>query len=147
MIVLQEEETAIVSPSDRPIVALIDDDHRVLESLEDLLEAAGYSVRSFASSEQFLESAISEVDCVISDVGMPGDDGFSLQKTVRSIRPALPVILITGRHEFATAEHEPARGGRRLFEKPFNTQELLAAVGLELQPLRGGPRRRGKSSA
>jgi FixJ family two-component response regulator len=126
-----------VPSSEKPIVALIDDDHRVLESLEDLLEAAGYVVRVFNSAEQFLDSRTSDVDCVISDIGMPGDDGFSLQQIIRKVRPALPVILITGRHEFAGADHEAKRGGRLLFEKPFDTQKLLAAVGSELHASAG----------
>jgi FixJ family two-component response regulator len=121
----------------KPIVAVVDDDTRVLESLEDLLESAGYAVRLFASARRFLDTAIAEVDCVISDIGMPDADGFSLQQIVKESRPTLPVILITGRHEFATAEHEAARGGRRLFEKPFDTRELLAAVGSELQASSG----------
>jgi FixJ family two-component response regulator len=124
----------IVVPSPpKPIVAVVDDDHRVLESLEDLLESAGYRVRLFASASHFLDTAIAEVDCVISDIGMPGADGFALQEIIRNSRPALPVILITGRHEFAAAEHDAARGGRRLFEKPFDTRELLAAIGSELR--------------
>lgn len=117
----------------KPVVAVVDDDHRLLESLEDLLESAGYAVKLFVSAEQFLDTAVTEVDCVISDIGMPGPDGFELQQTVRNLRPTLPVILITGRHEFAGVEHKAARGGRRLFEKPFDRQELLAAIGSELQ--------------
>jgi FixJ family two-component response regulator len=116
-----------------PMVAVVDDDYRVLESLEDLLESAGYRVRLFASAKQFLDSAITEVDCVISDIGMPGVDGLALQRIIRNFRPTLPVILITGRHEFATAGREAAGGGRLLFEKPFDRRELLAAVGSELK--------------
>lgn len=123
----------------KPVVAVVDDDYRVLESLEDLLESAGYGVRLFASAKQFLDTAITEVDCVISDIGMPDADGFALQRIIRAFRPTLPVILITGRHEFATAEHEAARGGRLLFEKPFDTRELLAAIGSELQASSGRP--------
>ena len=123
----------------KPVVAVVDDDYRVLESLEDLLESAGYNVRLFASAKQFLDTAITEVDCVISDIGMPDADGFILQQIIRNSRPTLPVILITARHEFATAEHAAVRGGRRLFEKPFDTRELLAAVGSELQRSSGKP--------
>ena len=123
----------------KPVVAVVDDDHRVLESLEDLLESAGYRVRLFPSAKQFLDTAIAEVDCVISDIGMPGVDGFALRQIIRNFRPTLPVILITGRDEFATAEHEAARGGQLLFEKPFETRELLAAIVSELQASRGKP--------
>jgi FixJ family two-component response regulator len=128
-----------VSSPAKPVVAVVDDDHRLLESLEDLLESAGYGVRLFASAEQFLDRAVTEVDCVISDIGMPGADGFALQRIIRDLRPTLPVILITGRHEFAAAEHEAARGARRLFEKPFDRQELLAAISSELQASSDGP--------
>jgi FixJ family two-component response regulator len=129
----QQEQMVVKSSPARPIVAVVDDDYRVLESLEDLLESAGYQVRLFASGRQFLDAAMAEVDCVISDIGMPVPDGFALQQIIRNARPTLPVILITGRHEFAAAEHDAARGGRRLFEKPFDTRELLAAIGSELQ--------------
>jgi FixJ family two-component response regulator len=132
----QQEQMVVMSSPARPIVAVVDDDYRVLESLEDLLESAGYQVRLFASGRQFLDTAMAEVDCVISDIGMPGPDGFALQQIIRNARPTLPVILITGRHEFAAAEHDAARGGRRLFEKPFDTRELLGAIGSELQASR-----------
>jgi FixJ family two-component response regulator len=133
----ERERTAVSSPA-KPVVALIDDDYRVLQSLEDVLESAGYQVRLFTSANQFLGTPITEVDCVISDISMPGADGFVLQQIIRNLRPTLPVILITGRHELATAEHEAARGGRVIFEKPFDTRELLAAVSSELQASSGG---------
>jgi FixJ family two-component response regulator len=128
-----------VSTPAKPVVAVVDDDSRILESLEDMLESAGYRVRLFASAKHFLDTAIAEVDCVISDIGMPGADGFELQRIIRNSRPTLPVILITGRHEFATAEREAARGGRLLFEKPFDTRQLLAAIGSELRASSGMP--------
>jgi FixJ family two-component response regulator len=128
----KKEKVVVASPAN-PVVAVVDDDHRLLESLEDLLESAGYGVRLFASARQFLDTAVAEVDCVISDIAMAGVDGFALQQIIRNLRPTLPVILITGHHEFATAEHEAARGGRRLFEKPFDRQELLAAIDSELK--------------
>jgi FixJ family two-component response regulator len=123
----------------KPVVAVVDDDYRILESLEDLLESAGYGVRLFASARQFLDTAITEVDCVISDIGMPDPDGIALQQIIRNSRPTLPVILITGRHEYATVEHDAALGGRLLFEKPFDARELLAAIGSELQASSGRP--------
>jgi FixJ family two-component response regulator len=121
----------VTSPA-KPVVAVVDDDYRVLESLEDLLHSAGYRVRLFASAQQFLDAASAEIDCVISDVGLLGTDGFTLAQIIRSLRPSLPVIFITGRREFATAE-QAARGGRLLFEKPFDTRHLLAAIRSELQ--------------
>lgn len=118
----------------KSLVAVVDDESRVLEALEDLLESAGYEVRLFGSAEQFLNAgAVAEVDCVISDIGMPSTDGFLFQQTVGMVRPALPVILITGRHEFTTGKHEAARGGRPLLKKPLDAQKLLATISSELK--------------
>jgi FixJ family two-component response regulator len=109
------------------IVAVVDDDMRVLESLGELLESAGHAVRTFSSGRSLLDSeAVPEIDCLITDIGMPGMDGFELERAMRLERPGLPVILITARHELA----ELAAGRRHLlFRKPFDGQALLTAIG------------------
>jgi FixJ family two-component response regulator len=111
------------------IVAVVDDDPRLLESIGDLLESAGYLVRAFGSARSFLEDAraLPETACLIADIGMPVIDGFELEKRVRQARPELPVILITGRHEIADQQRAIAQGNR-FFRKPFDGQALLAAV-------------------
>jgi FixJ family two-component response regulator len=122
-----------------PIVAVVDDDVRLLESLGDLLESAGYSVRSFGSARAFLEDegTLSKADCLIADIGMPVIDGFELENLVQQARPELPVILITGRHEIA--DQQRARAQRnRLFRKPFDGQALLAAITQALHSVDGG---------
>ena len=126
-----------MAESTRAIVAVVDDDYRILESLEELLESAGHSVRLYASARDLLEGdGISEIDCLISDIGMPVMDGFALQQLVRGECPTLPVILITARHEFTARKNNINRGGRLLFEKPFNGPELLAAVSAEISASR-----------
>jgi FixJ family two-component response regulator len=118
---------AALTPS---VVAVVDDDPLVLESLEDLLESADHTVRLFASASAFLESGqLAEIDCVISDIGMPAIDGFELRRLAKVARPELPVILITGRDELANSPRCAFIAGTRdIFQKPFNGQELLAAV-------------------
>ena len=63
-------------------VAIVDNDLRLLESLGDLLESAGHSARLFQSAEALLEDrvVVSELDCLITDIGMPVIDGPELQK-------------------------------------------------------------------
>src|SRR5262249_45237105 len=87
-----------VTDSGSYIVAVVDDDQRILQSLETLLESADYSVRLYASAESLLEDAdvLAELDCLISDIGLSLIDGFELLRLVKSARPDLPVILITG---------------------------------------------------
>jgi len=115
------------------MIAVVDDDLRLLESLSDLLESAGYAVRLFRSAQSFLDdhAALSEADCLVADIGMPLIDGFELEKLTRQTRPNLPVILITGRHEIADQQRAIAQGNR-LFRKPFDGQALLAAIGQAL---------------
>ena len=114
-------------PNPKSVVAIVDDDRRLLESLEELLESAGHAARTFSSAQTLLNSnALPEIDCLITDIGMPGMDGFELQRLIREKRPDLPVILITGRHEIAEL---PRAKHNRFFRKPFDMRALLAAIG------------------
>jgi FixJ family two-component response regulator len=109
-------------------VGVVDDDHRALESLADLLEAAGYDVRLYSSGRMVLEHGeLPAIDCLISDIGMPDIDGFELRRLALTQRPNLPVILITGRPDLRTDHASTVQDGR-YFEKPFDGQQLLAAV-------------------
>jgi FixJ family two-component response regulator len=111
------------------VVAVVDDDHSILRSLEYLLESADYAVRLFASVSALLDSGcLSRVDCLISDIDMPGLDGFELLRLVRAARPGLPVILITGYPEKLAGSNLSGVGELRLFTKPFHGPELLTAV-------------------
>ena len=120
-------------------IAVVDDDPRLLESLRELLELAGYSVQSFKSGLLLLEdkAALAEIKCLIADIGMPVIDGFELEKMVKQTRPELPVILITGRHEIADQQRAIAQGNR-FFRKPFDGQALLAAISEALHSVDGG---------
>ena len=110
-----------------PVVAVVDDDPRMLESLEDLLESAGYMTCSFSSARSLLVNGLSGLDVLITDIGMLGMDGFQLRDLVKEARPDLPVFLITGRHEIA--DQDRSQGISRFFRKPFDGQALLAAIG------------------
>ena len=117
-------------PSFGPFVAVVDDDQGILRSLEYLLESADYRVRVFTFGTALLESGcLSEIECLISDVDMPGMDGFELLRSVYDARPGLPTIIITGYPE--TLKRLPLLGSShpRVFTKPFAGKELLAALG------------------
>ena len=100
------------------IVAVVDDDQSLLESLESLLESAGFSVRPFTSATALLDSgALPGIDCLISDIGLPDMDGLELARVARASRPRLPVILITGQPD-ATSPTSGDSQHYRLFKKP-----------------------------
>jgi FixJ family two-component response regulator len=120
-------------------VAVVDDDPRLLEALEELLESAGYAVRTFSSARLFLANGSSGVDALITDIGMPDMDGFELRDAVTKARPGLPVFLITGRHEIA--DQSRALGISGFFRKPFDGQALLAAIGDALPEPKKGERK------
>jgi FixJ family two-component response regulator len=120
----------------RPVVAIVDDDLRLLESLKDLLESAGYAARSFSSAGSLLINGLSGLDVLITDIGMPGMDGFELRDLAKRMRPELPVFLITGRHEIA--DQDRAQGISGFFRKPFDAEALLAAVGDALRNQKNG---------
>jgi FixJ family two-component response regulator len=120
----------------RPVVAVIDDDPRILESLEDLLESAGYTACSFSSARLLLINGLAGLDVLITDIGMSGMDGLELRDLVKKVRPDLPVFLITGRHEIA--DQGRAQGISGFFRKPFDSQALLAAISDALPHERSG---------
>ena len=113
---------------DRRTIAVVDDDVRLLESLENLLESAGYSVRLFASAQALLDTKLAGIDCVVTDIGMPVMDGFELLDAARRTRPDLPVFLITGRHEMLDRQCVGTRNISGFFRKPFDGPTLLKAL-------------------
>jgi len=112
-----------------PIVAAVDDDVRIRESIASLLESAGYAPVVFSSAEEFLGSAmLAAATCVITDVRMPGMDGIELQRRIRRERPALPVILISAHHNGELRRKAIDEGAVDFLYKPFDAADLLKIV-------------------
>ena len=121
----------------RSVIAVVDDDPGMLQSIESLLNAADYDVRLFSTATALLESGgLPEIDCLISDVAMPFMDGLELTRAVQAARPTLPVILVTGRPDLLHRSRVDPSGHYRVFKKPFDGQELLTAVALMLRTSR-----------
>jgi FixJ family two-component response regulator len=111
----------------KPTIAVVDDDPRLLESLENLLESAGYEVHLFGSGQTMLDGGLAHLDCLITDIGMPGMNGFDLHSAVKRTRPELPVFMVTGRHEIGD-QRAASSDIAGFFRKPFDGQTLLAAL-------------------
>jgi FixJ family two-component response regulator len=126
----------VIVTTAKPIVAVVDDDPRILESLEDLLESGGYTARTFSSARSLLEGGLAELDLLITDIGMPDMDGLELHEHARDALPDLPVFLITGRDELA--ERAGAQNARGFFRKPFDAPALLSAIGDAIRKRRRG---------
>lgn len=112
-----------------PVVAAVDDDFRVRESIESLLASAGYAPVLFSSAEEFLGSGtLAVATCVISDVRMPGMDGIELQRRIRLERPTLPVILISAHDNAEVRQTAIDEGAIDVLYKPFDATDLLKII-------------------
>src|SRR5919108_2644090 len=86
--------------SNRSLVAVIDDDESVRESLPDLVRQFGFAVHAFSSAEAFLASdLVSETRCLILDIAMPGMSGPDLQQELKRRRRKIPIVFITARRD------------------------------------------------
>jgi len=131
------QNSAVTERPFASVIAVVDDDQSILQSLKYLLESADYGVHSFASGTVLLQSGcLPAIDCLISDIDMQGMDGFELLRLVHALRPGLPVIFVTGYPD--RLKRLPPLGGSkpRFFTKPFQGSELLAAVREALQSAR-----------
>lgn len=108
-------------------VLFIDDEEHILSTYEKMMKKSGYSVTSVKSPlkalEIFLENS-SSFDIVITDQTMPDMTGTELIKEFFSVRPDIPVILVTGYNDFITCEEIRDMGFRGFLKKPFHFQEL-----------------------
>jgi FixJ family two-component response regulator len=107
----------------------VDDDFRVRESMQSLVESAGYTALMFSSGEEFLQSgALPGTICLVTDVRMPGIDGIELQCRIRLERPQLPVIFISAHYDDATRRRALDGGAVAFLYKPFDAAELLGTI-------------------
>jgi FixJ family two-component response regulator len=108
---------------------VVDDDAGVLRSLDRLLRSAGFTVRTFPSSQDFLQKHDgSAPGCVVLDLSMPGLDGLQLQQALAHAGDPCPVIFITGYGDVPTSVRAMKAGAVDFLTKPFDQQQLLAAV-------------------
>jgi RNA polymerase sigma factor (sigma-70 family) len=122
------------SASRAPTVYLIEDDADLRESLAALLEASGYLPRCFASAEDFLADGVNERPaCSLIDLHLPGMSGLDLQKKLHDEQPHLPVIVVTGHGDVATARAALLAGALDFLEKPVQPKELIDAVAAALE--------------
>jgi FixJ family two-component response regulator len=116
------------------LVAVIDDDESVRESLPDLLREFDYEVQTFASSEEFLAAGdLSRTRCLVLDVAMSGMSGPHLQRELQRRGRPIPVVFITAHGDETTRPHLMEQGAAECLFKPFSEAALLTAIGSALR--------------
>jgi FixJ family two-component response regulator len=118
--------------SDGRIVAIVDDDAGVRDSLAMLLRAAGHATRTFATGEALLREPLDTFACVLIDLRLPGMSGTDLQAEIVRRAASLPVIVITAHGDIASARTSLRAGAIDFLEKPIDNEELLVAVSAAL---------------
>jgi len=110
-------------------VFVVDDDISVRESLEFLIESAGWRVELFASAQDFLSYPRTNVPCcLILDVSLPGLNGLELQQRIATDRVELPIVFITGHGDIPMSVRAMKAGAIEFLTKPFKDEALLGAV-------------------
>jgi FixJ family two-component response regulator len=110
-------------------VAVIDDDKSARTSLARLIKTAGIEVVAFSSAQEFLDDPIrTQVVCAVTDVRMPGVDGFKLQETLAETLPYLSVVFITGHGDIPMTVKALRGGAVDFLEKPVDDEALLGAI-------------------
>lgn len=114
---------------ERSLVAVIDDDESVRESLPDLLREFGYAVRAFASAEAFLASdCVGQTRCLILDVAMPTMSGPDLQRELLRRRQRTPIVFITAHRDETIRPRLLEDGAVECLFKPFSESALREAL-------------------
>ena len=115
------------------VVAVIDDDESVRESVVGLIESAGYCVTFFRSAEEFLGCAeINTVACMIVDIRLPGISGLELLSSMRGHQRSIPAVCITAHADGNVRRQAIEAGSIAFLSKPFQADVLLDAVRVAL---------------
>jgi FixJ family two-component response regulator len=119
---------------ERPLVAVVDDDQSVRESLPDLLREFGFAAHAFSSAEEFLASdSIAEARCLILDIAMPGMTGLDLQRELKLRGQKIPIIFITAQKNEVVRALVFEQGAAEFLFKPFSDMALLEALNKALR--------------
>jgi len=111
------------------LVAVIDDDESVQDSLCDLIESTGFVARRFGSAEEFLEYDLHcEVGCLIAEIQMPGMSGLQLQARLKEEQCNIPIIFIASNGGAKTRIQAMREGAVEFLAKPLDYQLLLKTL-------------------
>ena len=116
-------------PTDRPRIAIVDDDAAVRKALTRLLKVAKYEATAYSSVEEFLAALDDDApECLLVDYQMPKMTGLDLQSRLRETGARIPVIIITAHNEPKIRESCIHSGASAFLAKPVGKKVLVAAI-------------------
>jgi FixJ family two-component response regulator len=120
--------------TENSIVFVVDDDPGVRKALARLLQAAGFEVRCFSSSADFLkEHDPSQPGCLLLDLALPGVNGLELQEALTASGCQRPIVFISGQGDVPQSVQAMKAGAVDFLVKPLQDEELIAAVRLAIE--------------
>ncbi len=127
----KSDQSNIILQTGSEHILLVDDDHDILNMMQQSLKNLGYQLSAFSSSQEALGTFSKNpdnFDLIITDMTMPQMTGMELSKEVLNIRPETPIILCTGYNEFATPQKAQAIGIKALLFKPVLREEMSQKI-------------------
>lgn len=122
--------TLVSGKNDVKRLVIVEDEDQILALMNDFFRQGGYRVKGFSSAEELIADLdwMGSVDCVITDVRLPGMDGLKLLKLIVERLPATPVIVMTGHGDIPMAVKAVKDGAFDFVEKPFTPERLDEVV-------------------
>ena len=111
------------------IVYVVDDDAALRDSMSSLFRSVGLRAEAFGSAEEFLSASRREIpSCLVLDVRLPGMTGLELQGELGRAGIGIPIVFVTGHGDIPMVSRAMKAGAVEFLTKPFQEQELLAAI-------------------
>jgi FixJ family two-component response regulator len=115
-------------------IAIVDDDEPLREALGSVMKAAGFSINTYASAEEYLEFADRRnTTCLILDVRLPGMNGLELQRRLLDANSAVPIIFVTAHGDKSLRDLVMKAGAAGFLNKPVRSEALLREVRAALE--------------
>jgi FixJ family two-component response regulator len=113
----------------RPTIFVVDDDASVREAVSNLLESVGFDAQAFASTEGFRNAARPDApSCLVLDIKLPGANGLDFQEALARAGISIPIVFITAHGDVPMASRAMKAGAIEFLMKPFQKEDLLAAI-------------------
>ena len=117
------------SKKEPKVVAIVDDDELIRDSLQGLMKVAGVRTVTFASAEEFLNSGEKECTaCLVADIRMPGMSGLELQSELNKDHYKIPIIFITAQGDEKMRMQALRAGAVEFLTKPLDDEAFLGSV-------------------
>ena len=115
-------------------ILVVEDDRDLNRSVCSFLNQSGYAATGCLGAEEAYDAMYETVfDLIVSDIMMPGIDGFEFVKTVRSLNENIPILFMTARDDFAAKQRGFRVGADDYMGKPIDLDELFLRIGALLR--------------